>query len=373
MAVPTSRAGVSLLIRRHLPDWLRPAARKLRRVYTGLMHSGAAGAWYSPVRTYASQLQAEREIFDGQTEVHELPEIFHYWSNKYLRPMFEEYGFSNPDQFFAKYLFEAGKLSAGEAAKFLSVGSGNCDTEVRVACLLKEAGLRDFTIECLDLSPAMLARGKADAQARGVAEHLLFTEVDFNRWQSSSKYHAIMANQSLHHVLELEHLFDAVKNALLPQGLFITSDMIGRNGHMRWPESLAAVQRFWQELPDAYRYNVQLRRHEPTYKNWDCSSESFEGIRAQDVLPELIKRFNFKLFIPASSVVDIFIDRSFGHHFDIHKPADLDFIDRLHAYDEQALASGELTPTRLVAVMTVEEGPGEYSRGLQPARCVRKA
>ncbi len=33
-----------------------------------------------------------------------LPRIFHYWSNKYLRPMLEEFGVSNPDQFFAKYL-----------------------------------------------------------------------------------------------------------------------------------------------------------------------------------------------------------------------------------------------------------------------------
>lgn len=362
-----------MLIRQYLPDWLRPLARKLRRGYSLLANRLTAGPLRSVLKptTYASQLQAEREIFDGQTEVHELPDIFHYWSNKYLRPMFEQYGFSNPDQFFAKYLLEASIRGGGVASKFLSVGSGNCDTEVRIAVLLKQAGLQDFTVECLDLSPAMLARGRADALAQGVAAHLIFTEVDFNCWQSTTQYHGVMANQSLHHVLKLEYLFDAIKNALLPKGLFITSDMIGRNGHMRWPESLAVVQRFWQELPDAYRYNVQLRRHEPTYKNWDCSSESFEGIRAQDILPELIKRFHFKLFIAASSVVDIFIDRSFGHHFDVNKPDDLTFIDRLHAYDEQALATGELTPTRLVAVMTLENEPGEYSRGLQPAKCVR--
>jgi hypothetical protein len=142
---------------------------------------------------------------------------------------------------------------------------------------------------------------------------------------------------------------------------------------MRWPEAMSVVQRFWQELPQGYRFNQQLRRQETKYKNWDCSSEGFEGIRAQDVLPELIKRFHFKLFIAASSIVDVFIDRSFGHHFDVTNPRDLAFIDRLHAYDEQALASGELTPTRLIAVMCLSPEPAQFSRGLLPQSCVRQS
>jgi SAM-dependent methyltransferase len=378
------------LIRQHLPDWLRPLARKLRRALapkptvapkrvaqsplvssqTALVSTGTDEA---EDLSYAAQLQAERNTFDDQAEIHELPEIFHYWSNKYLRPMFEQYGFSNPDQFFVKYLLETATRTGSAQPKFLSVGSGNCDTEVRVAVALKQAGLQHFTIECLELSPPMLERGRLDASAQGVSEHLFFSESDFNRWRPKHAYDGVMANQSLHHVLKLEHLFDAIKEALLPKGLFITSDMIGRNGHMRWPESLKVVHEFWQELPNSYRYNRQLQRHETLYKNWDCSKEGFEGIRAQDILPELIKRFNFTLFIAASSVVDNFIDRSFGHHFDVNNPRDLDLIDRLHAYDEQALASGELTPTRLIAVMSVSPETGQFSRGLKPENCVRKA
>lgn len=351
------------LARQYLPDWLRPLARKLRRAV--ILRSSA--------NRYDAQLQAERDTFDNQSEIHELPEIFHYWSNKYFRPLLEEYGFSNPDQLFAKYLMESGQRTGSKKLKFLSVGAGNCDTEVRAAVALKQTGLVDFTIECLELSPPMLARGRVDAAAQGVAEHVTFTESDFNRWQPTQKYDAVIANQSLHHVLQLEHLFDAIKASLHPAGLFIVSDMIGRNGHMRWPETMSVVQRFWQELPKSYRFNQQLKRYEAKYKNWDCSSEGFEGIRAQDVLPELIKRFQFKLFIAASSVVDVFIDRSFGHHFDVHNPRDLDFIDRLHAYDEKALASGELTPTRLIAVMSLSAESAQYSRSLQPQRCVRQS
>lgn len=358
------------LLRRYLPHSLRPFARWLNY---RLRPSSTVTYPVEPLSLddYEAKLAAERRTFDVQTEVHDLPDIFHYWSNKFLRPMFEQYGFSNPDQFFAKFLAEAARRTQSQSPRFLSVGSGNCDTEVRVAVLLKQAGLRNFTIECLELSPEMLARGAVDAQAQSVSEHLIFTSADFNRWRAKQRYDGVMANQSLHHVLALEHLFDAIKDGLHPGGLFITSDMIGRNGHQRWPEALSVVQKFWQELPDASRYNLQLKRQEQQFMDWDCAVDGFEGIRAQEVLPELIKRFNFSLFIAFSNVVDVFIDRGFGHHLDPNSAKDQNFIDRLHEYDEQALARGEYTPTKLVAVMCLTDEPGEYSRGLTPERCVR--
>jgi len=117
----------------------------------------------------------------------------------------------------------------------------------------------------------MLARGLADAEVHSLSQHLEFTQADFKSWNGSTDYEAVMANQSLHRVISLEHLFDAIKSSLHPKGFFLTSDMIGRNGHMRWPEALAIVQRFWQALPESYRYIQQLRRQEARYKSWGHS------------------------------------------------------------------------------------------------------
>ena len=108
---------------------------------------------------------------------------------------------------------------------------------------------------------------------------------DFNHWEPSCEYDSVLASHALHHVVNLEGLFKQVHAALAPKGQFIVSDIIGRNGHLRWPEALEIVQEFWQELPPAYRYNRMLRRHEESYINWDCSKEGFEGIRSQDILP----------------------------------------------------------------------------------------
>lgn len=323
---------------------------------------------------YQNKIEAEKNLFAGNLDVHALPEIFHYWSHNYVRPMLEEVGFSHPDELFAKFLLESAQRGGGtEAPVFLSIGSGNCDTEVRVAKLLLERGMVDFSIECMDISTVMLQRGRELAAREGVERHLAFSEGDFNLWRSQRKYDGIMANQSLHHVLNLEGLFDEVKSALVNNAYFVTSDMIGRNGHQRWPEALEHVQRFWSELPLDFRHNLLLDRYEETHDNWDCSVEGFEGIRSQEVLPLLLERFQFYIYVGFGNVVDPFVDRCFGHHFDRQGKWDRRFIDRVHEVDEQGFRDGSLKPTHMMAVLTVGTPPARrYARGLSPEQSVRR-
>src|ERR1035437_3412974 len=186
---------------------------------------------------YQKRMAKERGRFESVTQVHDLPPIFHYWSNKYIRPMVEEFGFSQAGEFFAKFLAAAAERVGGSPV-FLSLGAGNWDTEVQTAQMLRKAGLTDFVIECLELNPEMLKRGKELATSSGLGTNLAFIEGDFNRWKADKQYTAIFANQALHHVLELEHLFAEVKRGLHSDGFFVASDIIGRNGHLRWPEAL---------------------------------------------------------------------------------------------------------------------------------------
>jgi len=60
-------------------------------------------------------------------------------------------------------------------------------------------------------------------------------------------------------VTSLEFLFDNVKEALTNNGNFVVNDMIGRNGHQRWPEALLQLEIFWAELDERYKYNHLLQ------------------------------------------------------------------------------------------------------------------
>ncbi|MDP2395082.1 MAG: glycosyltransferase [Methylococcaceae bacterium] len=321
---------------------------------------------------YQKKIQQELAIYEKQVNVHDLPDIYHYWSNKYLAPIFKDAGFSTIAQFFSSNLFEAKNRTGSAIATFISVGAGNCDLEVSVAKNLVNSGFNDFILECLEINPVMLDRGKEIAKENGVLDNMSFVEADFNTWVARKKYDGVIANQSLHHVTRLEHLFDQISNALHANGSFIISDMIGRNGHQRWPESLKIVNKFWKELPESYKFNVLLNRLEKKYDNWDCSKEGFEGVRAQDVLPLLLQRFQCEKFIGFGSAIDIFVDRCFGHNFNRESEWDRDFIDRVHTEDEAGLANGTLTPTHMMAIFVKKlHCTPYYSREIDPTRSVR--
>jgi SAM-dependent methyltransferase len=322
---------------------------------------------------YEQRIADEMRHFSGCVDVHALPAIFVYWSIKHLGvKKFLPFGIHDPEQFFLLYTQKFHAKFPDRHVRILSIGSGNCDTESRLARSLLDSGITNFSVDCLDINEAMLARGRDHAKSLGVQDHIVTVCADFNRWYPAHTCDVILANQSLHHVVELEHLFALVRRHLNPEGYFLVSDMIGRNGHQRWPEALKLVQQFWQELPDSYRYNRLLSRHEPEYINHDCSTEGFEGIRAQDILPLLVQNFHFELFVPFGNIISVFIDRPFGHNFDANAAWDRDFIDRVHARDEEGLLSGELTPNQMIAVLrTVPVETQLLDPRLTPERCVR--
>jgi len=331
------------------------------------MHDDSAAA---SVERYRESLASERRTYEACTEVHDLPEIFHYWSERHLRRKLSPFGFGSANEMFLERQCRRG---GNGTRHFVSIGSGNCDLEVQIAGRLVAAQCGDFVIECLDLNPAMLDRGRRAAEAAGLSCHLAFTETDLNSWTAARGYDAVMANQSLHHMVNLEGLFAEVKGSLLPDGRFIISDMIGRNGHLRWPEALTIVHEYWRKLPPSYRVNRRTGAYEELFEDWDCSVEGFEGVRSQDILPLLECNFHFEVFLPFGNAIDPFVDRTFGPNFRAAAEWDRNFIDQVHVRDEFEIGAGRIKPTHMLAVATLEprETPLLFSPALTPAACIR--
>jgi SAM-dependent methyltransferase len=322
--------------------------------------------------SYQARVTAETGIYKACVNVHDLPDIFHYWSDRYVRPKLEPFGFSSPNGLFKKCLAEQCERRENGTPRFVSIGSGNCDLEIELALHLRAKGHTDFTIDCVDLNPAMLERGRIAAAKDGVADCLGFVQDDFNQWNPAHEYDAVIANQALHHVLNLEGLFAQIKSSLNPHGLFVISDIIGRNGHQRWPEALNIVREFWRKLPPSYRFNRQLERYEELYEDWDCSAKSFEGIRSQDILALLLEHFHFELFIGFANVIDPFVDRAFGDNFDATAPWDRAFIDQVHQRDDKEIAAGRIQPTHMLAVVGADpDRETLFHAPLTPEFCLR--
>jgi len=325
-----------------------------------------------PQPSHSPRLDREIEVYRDIENVHDLPAIFHYWSAKHLAPILEACGLEGVEDFFVDRVARR-CATVSRIVRVVSVGAGNCDFEVNLAERLRSRHVTNFRMECVDLNPHMLERGRALAETKKLSDLFQFVESDVASWRPRDPVDVVIANQSLHHFENLEELFDRIADAIDPDGEFLTSDIIGRNGHLRWPEALEELHAFWREMPDRYKWNHALGRFEALYENWDCSTESNEGIRAQDILPLLRERFHFEVFVAWGNIVDVLIDRGFGHNFDPERAEDRDFIDRVAEGDEALIDAGRLTPTHMIAALKTRpvENPVIYRRRT-PERCIRR-
>src|SRR5689334_20481564 len=102
--------------------------------------------------TYQDRMTEEIERFREELNVHDLPEIFHYWSNRFLRPKLEEvFQVASPDEFYLKYITQSCLAHADDIIHIPSLGAGNGDTEARLAQALLGRGISNFCFECLDV------------------------------------------------------------------------------------------------------------------------------------------------------------------------------------------------------------------------------
>jgi len=318
-------------------------------------------------------LAGEVASFRDLEQVHALPDIYHYWSDGHVAPLLRGLGYDSLRSFFVEPIMARADAAGGRTLRIVSLGSGNGDFELSLAGSLRSSGLEGFSITRLELNDSMRERAASDAQQAGLSSYFEDLPADLNSWVAVLDYDVAIASHSLHHVLNLEHLFEQVRTSLGPDGVFLVNDIIGRNGHMRWPEALDLVERIWALMPGRYRYNHQLDRLETMYENWDCSVEGFEGIRAQDILPLLNERFHPETFIAFANVIDLFVDRGFGDNFDVDRQDDRDFIDAVARLDEAALTLGLVKPTHLLAHYRVSEVAAPRHAGvMSPVFSVRR-
>lgn len=343
-------------------DKVAAAARRVARKVARGMNQGA----------YAERLDAQIEQYRQVENIHDLPAIFHYWSNKHLRPRLNEVTGADSIADFYALPFSRALARPGSGCRLLSIGAGDCSLELNVAKRLVQLGVRDFRLTCLEVSPHLLQRAAESIRKEGLGEYVEVCQDDINRWRPATRYAAVMANHSLHHFVELEHIFAAVEESLEGHGLFVSNDMTGRNGHMRWPEVLEFVESVWAFMPDRFKLNRQLDRFEEKFINWDCSNDGFEGIRAQDILPLLNARFGFESFLAFGGIVDVFVDRAFGHNFDPGASGDTAFIDFLQLLNDRLIDGGLIKPTTMFAVMCKQrEVEPKCWRRWSPSFCVR--
>ena len=297
-------------------------------------------------RAVASQLA---QFPDAET-MHDLPPIFHYWAANYLVPRnLAVFGGKQYDEIFARNIIEA--VDRRGIKRVLSIGAGDGAQEIALMRAIRAHSRYDISILVTDLSAALIEQAKAKIEGAALHCSLDAQQCDVNVAFPDGQFAAVIVIDALHHMVELERLFENIARAIGEDGIFIARDMIGRNGHMRWPEVLEPLRQIWETLPNRLKYHSRNKVIDKWFENFDCSTEGFEGVRAQDILPLLVEHFAFKAFLAYGSFIEVFIERNFGPNFDPLLETDRVFIERLQTVEDDLLDKGLIRPTIMCAVM----------------------
>ena len=121
----------------------------------------------------------------------------------------------------------------------------------------------------------------------GPGRRVRFRRADLNfAALPAERYDVIWSSGCLHHIVNLEHLFDEVARALRPGGLFALCDYVGERRMQFAPARLARINAALEEVPERYR------RVAPVVPVRVETLSPFCAVRPQDILPLAKARFD---------------------------------------------------------------------------------
>ena len=155
-------------------------------------------------------------------------------------------------------------------------------------------------IHGVDVAEGAIEGARKAAQAEGL-DGLTYEVADLNTATLPKEaYDVVYAHAALHHVFQLEHLLDEIKQTLKPGGLFVVYEYIGPS-QMQFPRrDLDLADVFLNVIPERYR-KLQRRggnKKEALRTSLDTmnSSDPSEGIRASEIVPLVASRFEIRHF-----------------------------------------------------------------------------
>jgi ubiquinone/menaquinone biosynthesis C-methylase UbiE len=239
--------------------------------------------------------------------------------------------------------------------RLLSLGCGYGGQDLMIASRLS----RPFEIIAIDLNSRLFA--EAERRARSEDFNIQFVPADMNFISiQPGAFDVIYAHASLHHALNLEHLFDQIYCGLKDNGRLVVLDIIGKTQVLFWKENVEFAARLIRNLPFRYRpwvsklfwrsvmfnpYSVIEPYSEPAIQ------VGMEGIRQEEIEPLLQQRFTpVKLFKYNAYMRLICTNPAIGPRLDPAQPRARAYLDKLIDLEMQQIENGNLRATELLGV-----------------------
>jgi SAM-dependent methyltransferase len=236
----------------------------------------------------------------------------------------------------------------------LSLGCGYGGLDLAIARRLQ----KPYQIFGVDLNPMIFSHAHRRAMLEGLEIDYLPIDLNFVELQPGS-FDVIYAHASLHHLLNLEHVFAQIARALTPDGLFVLVDIIGKTQVLFWRQNVEFTAELIKDMPWRFRppvrrlwrhfwfdpYTIISKYSEPAVQH------GMEGIRQEEIEPVMMKIFEpVKLYKYNAFMRLICTNRYLGARLNPEKLRDREYLEKLIKIEVEQIKSGKLKPTEMFGV-----------------------
>lgn len=227
-------------------------------------------------------------------------------------------------------------------ARALDIGGGHGEMARQYQKRLKVGHF-----EVIDISDFAVRAGQERAEREGL--RMTFLHRDMNRDPlPEQSYDLIMASGALHHIENLEHLFEQITLRLAPGGVFFAKDYMGPN-HMQWrPKQLALMNAIVGALPDdmnrvAHKTDAVIREITPIPLEIFARVDPSEGVRSEDIFTVMEQHLDIDRVVPLGQTIVYEALRGRIQNFDDADPRDAAILSLACLLEKELIDAGVLT------------------------------
>jgi 2-polyprenyl-3-methyl-5-hydroxy-6-metoxy-1,4-benzoquinol methylase len=214
-------------------------------------------------------------------------------------------------------------------------------------------------IHGVDVAENAIESARKTAQAEGL-DGLTYEVADLNTVQFPAEtYDIVYAHAALHHIFQLEHILDQIRQTLKPGGVLVAYEYIGPS-QMQFPRrDLELADMFLKLIPERYR-KLQRRKgiKEEAFRfSLDAMNRSdpSEGIRASEIVPLIASRFELKHFRYVGGTLLLLIFNEIAGNFNENDSEIMPLVDALITLDN-FLIDNAVLPSYHVYIVSQKTG-----------------
>jgi SAM-dependent methyltransferase len=201
----------------------------------------------------------------------------------------------------------------------------------------------------IDISEGAVESARATAAAAGLSDRITYEVADVNALDlGSERFDAIFGVGSIHHVVELERLFEQCRRALEPDGLLLFDEYIGVSKWQVSDDVLGLMNSLLERLPARYRRvfgsdPVETRdRMYRTELRWFDENDPSESVRSDEIMTAVRQSFDVVDYRPYGGALLHLLLSLIAGNFDEHDEHDRAMLALLVLFEAELESSGRI-------------------------------